>query len=308
MRKLSIVLPFLGILFYSIAGLPASTSTDYSNNYSQSKKATIQHPIRQLHGPLDYREKQESKIPNFFGVAFYKPTFILPYYYTGSPDNKVYYHNTPTNEQLRHSEVKYQFSLKVPAWQNIMHRPSTLYLAYTQLSYWQLYNRRAFIRENDYEPEVFLANQVNWHLYKNWNMNFLNAGFVHQSNGFGNTLERSWNRIYLEAITSVNNWVISIKPWYIISENKNNTNINKFLGYGRILVAYKLNQQVFSLQAHNIIEGGARYATAEATWSFPMTRFLKGYVQGFSGYGQSLIEYNHRTNSIGLGIALNDWV
>ncbi|MFN7095894.1 MAG: phospholipase A, partial [Burkholderiales bacterium] len=26
------------------------------------------------------------------------------------------------------------------------------------------------------------------------------------------------------------------------------------------------------------------------------------------GYGQSMIEYNHYTNSIGIGIALNDWI
>ena len=87
-----------------------------------------------------------------------------------------------------------------------------------------------------------------------------------------------------------------------------NPDIAKFLGYGRLLIAGKYKGNVLSLETHNILEGHARSITGLLTWSFPLTSYLKGYVQVFSGYGQSLIEYNHRTNSAGLGLALNDWV
>lgn len=259
--------------------------------------------------PVKDRTKKEEKIPpNYFAITFYKPTYILPYYYTGSPDNAVYQNNTPNNEQLKNAEFKYQLSFKVPVWKNILNHRSSLFLAYTQLSYWQLYNRRAFFRESDYEPEIFLTNEINLHLFKDWHVNFLNIGASHQSNGFGNALERSWNRLYLDVISSGNNWMVSIKPWYILSTNSNNDNIGQFLGYGQVLVGYKYHKQVFSLTVHNIVEGGGKRATAELTWSFPLTNYVKGYMQIFSGYGQSLIEYNHRTNSAGIGIALSDWV
>jgi len=65
---------------------------------------------------------------------------------------------------------------------------------------------------------------------------------------------------------------------------------------------------VFSIQAYNVIESQARRPSVELAWSFPITPYIKGYVQLFSGYGQSLIEYNHHTNSAGVGIALSDWV
>lgn len=288
----------LGIILLASSVSCFATSTHAKQPITESSR-----------GPVLERVKAEDKIPsNYFEIAFYKPSYILPYYYTGSPDNAAYQNTMPNQETLRHNEVKYQFSLKVPVWKKMFHSPSSLYLAYTQLSYWQLYARRAFFRETDYEPELFFANEFNWHLFKDAYVNFLNIGVCHQSNGDGNSLERSWNRIYAEAIMSTGNWMLSVKPWYVISENGKNQDIAKFLGYGRVLVAYKCNRHVLSLQSHNLIEGHARRATAEATWSFPLIPYVKGYVQVFSGYGQSLIEYNHRTNSAGVGIALSDWL
>lgn len=251
---------------------------------------------------------QDNILPNYSSVALYKPTYLLPYYYTGSPDNNAYEGTTPNNETLKHNEFKFQFSAKVPIWKNILGHRSTLWGGYTQLSYWQVYSHHAFMRENDYEPELFVANEVNWHLFKHWNLNFLNVGVTHESNGFGNSLQRGWDKIYLDLIASSTHWMVSLKPWLVMDTNSHNNNITNYLGYGRILVAFKCHDHVVALTAHNLIEGGARHATAQLTWSFPLIPYLKGYVQVFSGYGQSLIEYNHRTNSAGIGLALSDWV
>jgi phospholipase A1 len=45
----------------------------------------------------------------------------------------------------------------------------------------------------------------------------------------------------------------------------------------------------------------------EFTWSFPVAGKLRGYLEVFHGYGESLIDYNHRATYVGVGVSLLDW-
>lgn len=258
--------------------------------------------------PVEAKAFKEHFIPlPYIAIAFYKPNYALPFYYTGSPYNAVYANLTPSKERIKSSEAKYQVSLKVPIWKNILDYDSSLYFGYTLRTYFQAYTRSTFIRETDYEPDIFIQNIVNCPLINDWYFNFFNFGYIHQSNGYGNSEQRSWDRIYVEAITSTDNWRISLRPWVIAAKNSRNTNIGTYLGYAQFVVAFKFYEQVLSFEIPNLFASPKR-TSGILTWSFPITPYLKGYAQVFSGYGQSLIEFNHRTNSAGIGIALSDWI
>lgn len=254
-------------------------------------------------------EQENVAVHNPFVISFYKPTYILPYYYTAYPDQAVYQGDIPDNQNINHNELMFQISFKEPIWSfNDTHK---LYLAYTQDSFWQAYQNSPFFRETDYQPELFLANQVNWHLLDGWQTNFFNIGALHESDGRGGTMERSWNRLYVEAISAKGNWLSDIQPWYIIKEHTletYNPDIAHYLGYGQVLFGYKFHSQLFALTLENEAESGFSRGSETFTWSFPLWDDLRGYVLVFSGYGQSMIEYNHYTNSIGLGISLSDWI
>ena len=54
----------------------------------------------------------------------------------------------------------------------------------------------------------------------------------------------------------------------------------------------------------NIQEGKG---AAQFTWmSPPLLGPLRAYVKGFTGYGESMIDYNWNQTTIGAGFALND--
>ena len=46
----------------------------------------------------------------------------------------------------------------------------------------------------------------------------------------------------------------------------------------------------------------------ELDWSFPLTPRVKGFIQYFEGYGESLIEYNHYQKRFGFGFKISDYL
>ena len=88
-----------------------------------------------------------------------------------------------------------------------------------------------------------------------------------------------------------------------------NPDIERFLGYGDLLAVYKWNtQNTVSLLVRNNLRTGDNKGAVQLDWSFPLYGGLKGYVQFFSGYGESLIDYNWRQTTFGIGVLLTDWM
>lgn len=246
---------------------------------------------------------------NPYVISLYQPTYFMPFNYVSS-FSEAAETDTPDNQGLNHIEAKFQFSVKTAVFKNIFNYKNSLNLAYTQLSFWQLYNNSPFFRETNYQPEIFFENILDKNLWSSaWKLHNFNIGFIHDSNGRGGSNERSWNRVYGETVFSNPNWMVSIRPWYVMNTEslQNNRDIAQFLGYERVVISYQLHKQVFSLQSYNLEHINSK-ASVELTWSFPLIQQIRGYVQLFSGYGQSLIDYNQHANSASIGIALNDWL
>jgi phospholipase A1 len=289
----------------------ATTTTAPATTPQAAKTTTAPVQPGRLDNPGTHATLLEKKLAamadsekNPISITFYRPTYVLPFYYTGSPYTAIYRGNTPNGQSIMHSELKAQLSLIMPITTYFFNDKTSLSIAYTQLNYWQVYASSQYFRETNYEPEIIISTR----LTDNW---LLNASIDHQSNGRGGSLERSWNRAILSVATSGENWLLGVKVWDLIfksqSSNLHNPEIAHYLGYDTTVFAYNFHKLVASVQVSNIESGFAR-GNIVAGLSYPISRHFRIYVQYFRGFGQSLIEYNHKTQSAGIGFALNDWI
>ena len=245
---------------------------------------------------------QEHDTP--FVLYPYESNYLL-YTYT-SNINKTAIQSYNWGDEARKDEVHYQLSLGFPIWRGILGDNSLLGASYTQRSWWQLSNKSESspFRETDYEPQVFLGWATNATL-AGWTLRDVEVGFNHQSNGRSEPTSRSWNRAYARLMAQNGNWQVDVKPWIRFSDSQDdNPNITKYMGHYRLRVGYVWGDSVFSAEGRYNWNSG--YGGGELGWSYPLTRHVRFYTKVFSGYGESLIDYNHRQTRFGVGVTLND--
>lgn len=264
---------------------------------------------------VDRRLKAEKALFSFSGgFISYRPTYIMPVTWMKNPNQTAVSPRlgaTNYDYNLENEEAKYQISFKVPLLTGLLDDRTTLWFGYTQRSFWQVYNRddSAPFRETNYEPEVFLRQQTNWNLGA-ITLSGLTVGINHQSNGQSEPRSRSWNRVMASAAFTYDRWLFVLEPWYRIPEDSedDNADIERYLGHANYNIVYKLAEdQTFSLKLMNNLRSD-NHTSVEFGYSFPMGDTIKGFVQYYNGYGESLIDYNHRIERFGFGIMLNDWL
>jgi len=251
-----------------------------------------------------------------FNIRGYKPVYVLPVFATSNqndqprspnPDNTV-----TTPQSLQNVEAKFQLSLKTKIWQDLFGDNGDLWIGYTQSSRWQVYNAaisRPF-RETNYEPEAILMFNTDYSVL-GWNGRLAGIGLDHESNGRSNPLSRSWNRVIADFGFERDDWAVMFRPWWRIPESSktdDNPDISDYMGRMDMQIVHEWNGQEFGLMLRHSLRGGSRsHGAGQFSWSFPIAGNLRGYMELFKGYGESMIDYNHNATYLGLGVSLLDW-
>jgi phospholipase A1 len=256
----------------------------------------------------------DSKL-GLFQMRAYKPVYLMPAFWT---DKK---NQTPTSpnpentvtvaQDLQSVEAKFQLSFKTKFVENVFGDNGDIWGAYTQSSRWQAYNGDASrpFRESNYEPEVMMVFRTNYEI-GGWHGRLAGLSLNHQSNGRGDPLSRSWNRVIGQVGFDRENWAFVVRPWYRISEDSddNNPDMEDYMGRGDATLTYSHGGHEISLTGRHSLRGGDdSHGALQASWGFPIDRNLRGHIEIFHGYGESMIDYNHKATYIGLGISLLEW-
>ena len=172
-----------------------------------------------------------------------------------------------------------------------------------QLSLWQMYSPDMShpFSEPNYEPEIYGSFRPSIDVGgMHWNL--LNFGYNPQSNGRSDPISRSWDRLFVEAGFARDSFVLLARAWTRINppaDEDDNPDILDYCGYGEVTAFYKLRDNSFTLMG----QGAAQF-----TWATrPLLGPLRGYLQVFTGYGESMIDYNWNQTTIGLGVTVTDW-
>ena len=231
--------------------------------------------------------------------------------------------NASTSLDYRTTETRLQLSVRTKVAQGLLvSRPDavdSLWFAYTQQSYWQLFTpglSRPF-RSTDHEPELIYVAPLQSPQADRWRVRFGGLGLVHQSNGQSLPLSRSWNRVYLMAGAEHDRLQLHARVWRRLTEdaaNDDNPGISDFIGRGELTAIWHHSRRnLFAATARHALRAPGRgslrlewFRTLADTGEGPPSG-LQLHTQVFTGYGDTLLDYNRSRTVFSIGLSLVEW-
>ncbi len=251
--------------------------------------------------PLDAQTQATIKqyAESLYSIKAYHANYFLPASYRFEGEYPPTYEHDSKN-----LEMEFQFSIRYDFYANLLGLSEVYTFAYTQKSFWQLYAPSAFFRETNYNPAMFVTIPVG-HIHKFDYLKAVRFSFEHQSNGRGGEQERSWNSIIGTFYVQTGFLFTELKIWTdSLDSLKYNKDLMQYLGYGQVQFILPYKEHLIKLLFRNSF---SKYRATEINYSYPVTndKNLFLYIKGFSGYGESLIDYNHKINKIGIGFSIS---
>lgn len=248
-----------------------------------------------------------------FKLTSYKPIYVTAGRRSDKPNRLPQSENpdysSTVSRNYNNYEAKFQLSFKTKVAQSILFGKADLWVGYTQIAHWQIYNSnisRAF-RELNYEPELMLNFPLDFSI-GGIDLKMAGVTFNHQSNGRDLPRSRSWNRVIFNFALESKNLQIYLSPWIRLNDEEDeNPLITSYIGNGRITAIYKLKKHTLYANVTNSFTFNDNRGSLELNYLYPVNKDLNVHLQCFTGYRETLVDYNHYQNTIGIGVSFVNW-
>lgn len=189
-----------------------------------------------------------------------------------------------------------------------------LHLGYTQRSLWDISSASSPFYDTSYMPEVLfesLAADTGKHEGFTW-LGY-QAGFQHESNGRDGSGSRSMNLFYFRpmfVLGDPDGWRVIFRPKFYayLGSLGDNQDLKDYRGYSELRVILGKNNRL-SISVTGRVGQHWDKGSAQVDVSYP-TEFLTGnfatylLLQYWTGYGESLLNYDLRSSTLRFGFSL----
>ncbi len=233
-----------------------------------------------------------------YNIKAHDATYFLPISYR---TNGTY--QDTNGHTAKAVETEFQVSFKYDYASNLLGLGEVYSAAYTQLSFWQLYEESAYFRETNYNPEFFVTVPVS-DLSDATFVKAVRLAFAHQSNGRGIPDERSWNFLSLSTYFQYKFLFTELKLWHRLPDTTDyNPDLIDVMGHGHLRFMLPYKEHMAQMILRNNFDGEG---SAELNYSYPAfgRNDLFFYLKGFTGYGESLISFDEYVNKVGFGFSI----
>ncbi|MFA5966830.1 MAG: phospholipase A [Sphingomonas sp.] len=178
--------------------------------------------------------------------------------------------------------------------------------AYSQAIFWAIDRSSGPIRASDYSPELFVDVPVGANTV-------VGGGYRHDSNGGGVINSIDVNRVFVRATRAFDlghGWRVDLTPmaWFYFGNQGLAPDLERYWGYTSVGVSLGQRDGIkLAVTARG--NPGTGKGSAEAFLSYPLARIsgrlphIYLFGQAYTGYGETLIDYNKRATHVRAGIA-----
>lgn len=226
------------------------------------------------------------------------------------PIYAVYAPGTDTEARLQFS-LKFQLFGKGGALGGAPSLLDGLYFAYTQKMFWDLRAPSSPLRDVDYMPEVFylLPGKA---LFSGVSIGG-QVGVLHESNGRDGATSRAVNTLYVQPVATalLGRWKLSAGPrlWAYLGGDAQNADITRYRG-NTGLFAQIGRDNGLRLTTNSRYNFSTGRGAIDADLSYPLDKIIDRklnlyvFVQGFTGYGENLLDYYRRETRVRAGVGI----